>query len=602
MNKLHHEYSVLLSVVFFLVSAVSCGDRENMARLDEADRLLDQYPDSALVIVRSIDTLSLHNPEERGRHSLLLTMALLKTDPSAVSDAIFKPAWKHYGPINEPSRETVLAHFARAALWELQDSLTHAVLEYEKVIGTSDVRGFKLYKGLACMNEASVYSDEMYFDKARAFIERSKGYLQNSIYDNALGYALLSSGMLYDIKNDYAKADKEFKSAFELAERTSDTQLKKEIEGAVAYALSCRNDYAGAVEKYTAIINDSISSFTTKDVFAYARALCSSGNPDEALALSLKSKPDGDNYLKADYFYTCSTIYDALGDHEMSNAMLDSFTRYENICLNTVLGSGVNTRLQEIHNKSFGDALTSYGEETAYFIAIIGSISIIILTVMLISIMRRQLISYIRRRERNRSEKHHSLRFANISGKLDLERREKSDLNLAFDCARREVKTLKDVIDDWESGKSMDQLKFDTWIRPHRNIALICNDCKDVGKYGGLEAYHTLRSGYIEKYKDRQFLATLMDDIDHLTGHLLSRLRTDAEMKEQDLTLLSYDICGFNYRSIAVLMDITESNCSSMKTRCKRSLTVFLSDQVYRYVDFIPMLKKMKQSDINIED
>ena len=156
MNKLHHEYSVLLSVVFFLVSAVSCGDRENMARLDEADRLLDQYPDSALVIVRSIDTLSLHNPEERGRHSLLLTMALLKTDPSAVSDAIFKPAWKHYGPINEPSRETMLAHFARAALWELQDSLTHAVLEYEKVIGTSDVRGFKLYKGLACMNEASV--------------------------------------------------------------------------------------------------------------------------------------------------------------------------------------------------------------------------------------------------------------------------------------------------------------------------------------------------------------------------------------------------------------------------------------------------------------
>lgn len=93
-----------------------------------------------------------------------------------------------------------------------------------------------------------------------------------------------------------------------------------------------------------------------------------------------------------------------------------------------------------------------------------------------------------------------------------------------------------------------------------------------------------------------------MDDIDHLTGHLLSRLRTDAEMKEQDLTLLSYDICGFNYRSIAVLMDITESNCSSMKTRCKRSLTVFLSDQVYRYVDFIPMLEKMKQSDINIED
>ena len=122
MNKLHHEYSVLLSVVFFLVSAVSCGDRENMARLDEADRLLDQYPDSALVIVRSIDTLSLRGPEERGRHSLLLTMALLKTDPSAVSDTIFKPAWKHYGPIGKPSRETMLAHFARAAIWELQDS------------------------------------------------------------------------------------------------------------------------------------------------------------------------------------------------------------------------------------------------------------------------------------------------------------------------------------------------------------------------------------------------------------------------------------------------------------------------------------------------
>ena len=53
--------------LFLIVSVIlaSCSENAVMRRLSEADRLLDQYPDSALAIVNSIDTLSLRGPEER---------------------------------------------------------------------------------------------------------------------------------------------------------------------------------------------------------------------------------------------------------------------------------------------------------------------------------------------------------------------------------------------------------------------------------------------------------------------------------------------------------------------------------------------------------
>ena len=50
------ELRYMLILLIPLLAA--CGNKGNMARLDEADRLLDQYPDSALAIVRrSVDAI-----------------------------------------------------------------------------------------------------------------------------------------------------------------------------------------------------------------------------------------------------------------------------------------------------------------------------------------------------------------------------------------------------------------------------------------------------------------------------------------------------------------------------------------------------------------
>lgn len=105
---------MLIVPILLAVMAAGCGHDETVRRLNEADRLIDTLPDSALTVIRTIDAKELKGSEQRARHSLLETMALLKIDPSAATDSLFSPAWDYYADKKNLSRETMLTQIGRA--------------------------------------------------------------------------------------------------------------------------------------------------------------------------------------------------------------------------------------------------------------------------------------------------------------------------------------------------------------------------------------------------------------------------------------------------------------------------------------------------------
>lgn len=55
----------------------SCAGKEVTQALSRADELMWTKPDSALVILKSLDTTALHGKSQKARYSLLYSMALV---------------------------------------------------------------------------------------------------------------------------------------------------------------------------------------------------------------------------------------------------------------------------------------------------------------------------------------------------------------------------------------------------------------------------------------------------------------------------------------------------------------------------------------------
>ena len=96
------RFSYILVIVLIQAVALSCTDRVLRQQLNELETLVQAKPDSALQIIRSIDTLNLKSSGCRAKYSLLHAMALDKNYIDTANLTILQPAIR---------RDTQLPHF-----------------------------------------------------------------------------------------------------------------------------------------------------------------------------------------------------------------------------------------------------------------------------------------------------------------------------------------------------------------------------------------------------------------------------------------------------------------------------------------------------------
>ena len=80
----------LLAILFF----TGCYNREQISRLDEAEALLQNKPDSALTILQQLKSEG--GQAEQARYALLYSEALDKNHIKVTNDSLIRQAWSHY--------------------------------------------------------------------------------------------------------------------------------------------------------------------------------------------------------------------------------------------------------------------------------------------------------------------------------------------------------------------------------------------------------------------------------------------------------------------------------------------------------------------------
>ena len=103
---------IILSIIVALAALLwgcACSRSQADLRLEEAESLMEEHPDSALTVIDAIDTLRLDSERERARYALLRSMALDKNMVDTTDFTILQPAIDYYverdkGSTNEKLR------------------------------------------------------------------------------------------------------------------------------------------------------------------------------------------------------------------------------------------------------------------------------------------------------------------------------------------------------------------------------------------------------------------------------------------------------------------------------------------------------------------
>ena len=83
--------------IFFLFCAFSCTQRNSYSEIfSKAESLMNTSPDSALIMLRSVDAKTLSTREEKAEYALLLSMALDKNFVDTTTFSIIQPAIDYY--------------------------------------------------------------------------------------------------------------------------------------------------------------------------------------------------------------------------------------------------------------------------------------------------------------------------------------------------------------------------------------------------------------------------------------------------------------------------------------------------------------------------
>ena len=174
----------------------ACTRPADVPELDTADSLMEQRPDSALALLRRIDTLRLTSRHDRARYAMLLSMALDKNYIDLKDFHVLQPAIDYYEDHGTPT-EQMRTFYYQGRIYENAGNMSKALQTYLKALERGKESNDTLTIARAYSAQLIPNLKLMSFDKA---IEAGK---KAAYYFRRVGKTDSYALCLIDIANTY---------------------------------------------------------------------------------------------------------------------------------------------------------------------------------------------------------------------------------------------------------------------------------------------------------------------------------------------------------------------------------------------------------------
>lgn len=550
-------------IIFLLMSflLVSCDNRQTKSLLQDVETYIQERPDSALRVLRKVDSLTLNTKSLRARYSLLFAMALDKNYIDTTALSILEPTVAYYERLGSP-QDKMLSCYYLGRIYANRKDYPNAVIFYSQALRESSEYDY-YHRGLIYAASADAYNAS--FNDEEELRNTILAYeCFEKIGDKDLDLSLYKVAQAYHNNERFDVADSLYSLVYSGKDSTSRLALYA-MEDLVSNDLYQEKQDVERDLELLEYVAEHRGNLSLESYYEYAYLLLLAGKESEAenILSQLSNREANGKTMEIRY-----RIAECKGQNEEALALLKSMLSHQNDVVKKKLAQSVFKAQSDYYR------LTAEVSEQKSTISNQRSIIILITGLMIIALLY---VIFMKRkstliREKDRltqavEESERLLETVRNRAKQEKEERDKDifDLKSRNERERDKIKELRDMY------VSLYQKRF-----------------YEIGKYYDAASSHRLESIKEKAYHDvisstqalfeeiasgsegqKKFEARINADLDDI----VSKIRSDfPKLKDDDIRFICYLIVGFDTSTISFLMDISKENVRVKKHRLREKL------------------------------
>ena len=539
---------ILLAVVAVMM-AVACGENLYISNtLEQAEAVMQEYPDSALTLLQAINPDDLTTDRGRAMHALLLSQAYDKNYIDLTDDSLITIAVDYFAPSNE-HHYAMLAHYYHGRVLYNAKDYINATLAYERTKQYIDYVEDSKLKGLLYSQLGEIYYINMDYPKSIESYKTAYDYYEKGGFVAHRNFALYDLGGAYFSSADYSNSEKYLNQALENAIEANDLTLIEVSKKALlaVYVQTKRTDKAFGIFKELSHKNTKVQEGST--YFGIISVMYAQmNNPEESDRYMNKAWEISNNlkdslilyYREASRYYSLGNINSAWQNN------LKGYNLQSTLYRQTLQQPIVTIQREYLNQKLEYTNIKNRQEKTIIIL-------VIVLFTAIASIFVYILITRIKQRDKKIDE---------YMILIDEIQHTAQDANHKASTLLRELFQEKYTVIN-KIGSSING-SINNTITQKQIIA----DIESIFETLRKESYYQELESAVDKYRD----------------NIMSELRAEITvLNEKEYRQMCYHYAGFSVKIISFLLNENASNIYKRRARIKEKIAQTCSGMCAKY-------------------
>ena len=320
-------YIIFICIIPFFFSACNNPQTKASIMLQKAEQLIDEYPDSALLLIDSIfyPEKSLNN-EDYMRYLVRLVQAKKKTDNQISEDTLIFIARDFFTRKDKDPHITALSWYYSGCIFRENRELEDAMDYYKTAFTYAEKTGDVALQGLIIYNIGDLLVEQgLYKDALKKYKESAQLYCRNP---EKLITCYGAQGRMFTLIEEYDSAIVYFQRGLDLADSVDNKTLQSVLAQNISIVYRTTKQYDKAIDYLNQSFNlNNDSSRILRYYLNLSRIYSDMGQSDSAYWYSAKLKNQVDNH-RGDMKLQAS-IYQVLASVEKNNGNYDEAFKYQ---------------------------------------------------------------------------------------------------------------------------------------------------------------------------------------------------------------------------------------------------------------------------------
>lgn len=549
---------LLLLVIASTLLFASCSNRNVRLTLDDVASYIQERPDSAFAVLKTLPTEKLNTAALKAKFSLLNAMALDKNYIDTTDVAVILPALEYYTKKGSVDERMLSLYYYGRILYNGKE-YNKAIVAYSQALEYGEQSADDRYKGLANMAMADTYATSYNTVEESHYVTEAEKYFRKLGDVKLMDAAICRKAMALAKSKKFTEAEELFLSVL----NSPDSVIRQIalVNLACVQVEKTPMNAKSAIEYFNKVLKEG-GSLNVSRYATYAYALHVAGFPQAAeqiLASLDKLGPES----KAKSFAWRSAIASASGDYKQALEYARLTWEYQDSLVVVTL------------TQSLEKARRDYAQQQAAAVKVEASNNYLKLSSIILGLILVILIVLVIYRSRLVKEKNERYRFAEIAylAKRRLEETEgdkQTTLKQLSELRSKHAQLYKTVFEHLRD--LCDAYNFSK--KSTGSFDIVYNEVKKIV------------SGIIEDDAGQRKFEDLLNGI---CDDIMKNFRKDfPALLEEDYRFVSYLFAGFDTTSICLMFNISSAEAVySKKYRIKKIIQKSTSEFKEKYLKMI---------------